>query len=69
MHENQQIPDHDRASPVLSNAQRLNHLADPVRSMQARLQKIRIATLNIGTLTARSREIADLMVRPKIDIL
>jgi len=69
MLENQQIPDHDRASLVLNDAQRLDRLANPVRSMRARLQKIRIATLNIGTLTAKSREIADLMVRRSIDIL
>ena len=54
---------------MLSDAQRLDCLADPVRSMRARLQKIRIATLNIGTLTAKSREIADLMMRRNIDIL
>ena len=66
---NQQIPEHATASPVLADAQRLDCLADPVRSMRARLQKIRIASLNIGTLTAKSREIADLMVRRNIDIL
>jgi len=69
MPKNQQIPDHDRTSPVLSDAQRLDHLADLVRSMRVRLQKIGIAILNIGMLTAKSREIADLMVRQSIDIL
>jgi len=37
--------------------------------MRARLHKIRIATLNIGMLTARSQKIAVLMVRWNTDIL
>ncbi len=38
-------------------------------SKRASLTTIRIATLNNGTLTAKSREIADIMTRRKLDIL
>jgi exonuclease III len=69
MPDNQMKPDNARASPELSDAQRLEDLADPVRSRRARLIRIKLATLNIGTLTAKSREIADMMTRRKLDIL
>ena len=69
MPDNQREPDYARASPVLSDAQRLDDLADPVKSMRARSTKIKLATLNIGKLTAKSREIADMMMRRNIDIL
>ena len=54
---------------MLSDAQRLQDLADPVRSRRARSTRIKVATLNIGTLTAKSREIADMMKRRNLDIL
>ena len=60
--------DYARASPLLSDAQRHNGL-DAVRNKRARQTRLRVATLNIGTLTGKSREIADVMLRKKIDIL
>ena len=68
MPDNQQIPDNARASPELSDAQRTTSL-DAVKSKRVRLTSIKIATLNIGTLTAKSREIADMMTRRRLDIL
>ena len=37
--------------------------------LKKRVQDIRIGTLNIGTMTGRSREVADVMERRKIDVL
>lgn len=68
MPETQRQSDDARASPALSDVQRNSGL-NFVISMRARLPKIRIATLNIGMLTAKSREIADMMERRSIDIL
>lgn len=53
---------------MLSNGQRQNGL-DTVRSKRARQTTLRVATLNIGTLTGKDREIADMMQRRNIDIL
>lgn len=53
---------------MLGNAQRTNDL-DAVRSKRVRLTKAKIATLNIGTLTAKSREIADMMMWREMDTL
>ncbi|XP_046863246.1 craniofacial development protein 2-like [Xenia sp. Carnegie-2017] len=65
--------DNARAYPV-SDAQR-HYCLDAVKRMQARQNRqkrqknLRVATLNIGTLTGKSREIADVMKRRRIDIL
>ena len=59
--------DHARAYPG-SDAQRY-HCLDAVKRMRARQTTLRVASLKIGTLTAKGREIADLMKRRKIDIL
>ncbi|XP_046844904.1 uncharacterized protein LOC124438748 [Xenia sp. Carnegie-2017] len=40
-----------------------------MQARQKRQKNLRVATLNIGTLTGKSREIADMMKRRRIDIL
>ena len=37
--------------------------------LKKKVQEIRIGTLNVGTTTGRSREVADVMERRKVDIL
>ncbi|XP_046862544.1 uncharacterized protein LOC124456042 [Xenia sp. Carnegie-2017] len=59
--------DNARAYPV-SDAQR-HYCLDAVKRMQARQKNLRVVTLNIRTLTGKSREIADMMKRRRIDIL
>lgn len=59
--------DNARAYPG-SDAQRYNCL-DAVERKRERLTNLRVASLNIGTLTGKSREIADMMRRRKINIL
>lgn len=56
-----------RAYPV-SDAQR-NHPRSAVKRWLEGNRQIRVANVNIGTLTGKSREIADMMTSRKIDIL
>ena len=59
----------DRAITRKSDAQRQQGL-DAVKNKRARpTTKARIATLNVGTLTGKSREIAAMMTQRGIDIL
>ena len=59
----------DRAITRKSDAQRQQGL-DAVKNKRARpTTKVRIATLNVGTLTGKSREIAAMMTQRGIDIL
>lgn len=69
MQEPNSISANDRASPRKSDAQRQQSL-DAVRSKRARpTTRMRIATLNIGTLTGKSRELSAIMTHRNIDIL
>lgn len=54
-------PDYAWTFPALSGSQRLDGLADPVQDMRARPTRIKIATLNSGTLATKNREIANMM--------
>ena len=59
-----------RASPVLSDAQRNHRRPDAVRRRrEGRHCKLRIATLNIGTLTGKGREVAAIMAARRVEIL
>ena len=60
------IAEMTRAYPV-SDAQ-CNH-AGPVINMRRCKQSLRIASLNIGTMTGKSRELADLMKTRRIDVM
>ena len=56
-----------RAYPI-SDAQRYRGL-DAVKRIRVRQTKIRIGCLNIGTLTGKSREVAEVIKSRKIDML
>lgn len=70
MQEPSRQSDNAKASPELSNAQRNHHRPDAVkRGREGRYCKLRVATLNIGTITGKRREVAAVMLASNIEIL
>ena len=60
----QSIPDWSR--PALPTTAQVSHSRAPAEIM---LLLNRVSTLNIGTMTGRERELADMMERRNVDIL
>ena len=54
-----------RLNPVRSGQGLLGH----ERAQVKKLVRVRVGTLNVGTMTGRGRELADLMERRKVGVL
>ena len=54
-----------RLNPVISGPGLLGH----GRAQLKKLVRVRVGTLNVGTMSGRGRELADLMERRKVGVL
>ena len=58
-----------RLNPVRSRQGLLGHLPGHESAKVKKLVRVSVGTLNVGTMTRRGRELADLMERRKVGVL